>query len=257
MKMQSRRFWPLALSGLLLLALGAAAATILCGRIWRHGQLYMLQTTALQTTDQFFAGKSGTSANAATFSMAAYHALQEDQRIFSDVVAYAPLGSGRAIAQARNRTEEATGELVSGNFFSALGVKMREGRAFRPADAKYHMPVVVLSLDLWTKLFHRDPGAVGQVVYINDAPFAIFGVATEGFTGVDATRPADFWIPLESREQLPNAIPEATLQVGIMVQLARGVDPHRAAALGAPLMQRAGSPMKLSLVPMKRVAGTR
>lgn len=253
MKMRSRHSWLFTLSVLFLLALGIGAAAILSGRIWGHSQLY-----ALQTAGHSFEGQGNASTNATPFSMTTYHALQQNQQIFSNVVAYAPLGSSKAIAQARNRTEEATGELVSGNFFSVLRVKMRVGRAFRPADSAYHMPVVVLGLDLWTKLFHRDPGALGQIVYINGIPFAIFGVAAEGFTGVDPSRPVDFWIPLESRRQLPDAVPEAELHVGLMTQLVRGVDASHAAALVAPLAQtEPGSAMKISLVPVKGIVGTR
>jgi hypothetical protein len=37
--------------------------------------------------------------------------------------------------------------MVSGNFFSMLGVAMARGRAFRMADEKQHAQVAVLSYD--------------------------------------------------------------------------------------------------------------
>lgn len=177
----------------------------------------------------------------AALPVTAYEALQSDHRIFSEVAAYAPLPE-KVIASARGRTASVAGEMVSGNYFSLLRVRMLEGGPFDVDDVERHMPVAVLSLGLWTTLFHRDPGAIGQVVYIDGVPLAIFGVATEGFSGLDSAHPADFWIPL--RKNSPG--------VSVVMQLASGANPEAASREASRLSHTA-----LTLVPVPPVTGTR
>lgn len=187
-----------------------------------------------------------------------YEALSRNRRLFSDVVASAT--TRNITASARGRTASVTGEMVSGNYFSALGVRLRVGAAFNAEDVRRQMPVVVLSLDLWTKLFHRDPGAVGQPVFLGSIPFAVFGVTREGFSGVDPGHPADFWIPLES-----GALASGSGRVNsaggarLVARLSRGINPEAAAA-EASRIAGAAPPYghhRLILVPIKPATSTR
>ena len=195
---RSFRWWTLSL---VLVAVGAALALI---SFWPRPQLYSLQ--AVQDSGSY------------SVSAPVYKALEGNRRILSDLVAYAPL-SGNVMTSARGRTASAAGEMVSGNYFPTLGVRMRVGAPFNEQDVRRHTPAVVLSLDLWTKLFHRDPGAPGQTVYIDGRPFAVFGVTTEGFSGIDPRHPADFWIPLENDAN----------HLRLIARLARGIGPDAAA----------------------------
>jgi len=64
-----------------------------------------------------------------------------------------------------NQTERVEAEMVSGNFFSMLGVPAAIGRVFNSAedDQVYQgHPVVVLGYDYWVRRFSRDPGVVGK-----------------------------------------------------------------------------------------------
>src|SRR5687768_9102917 len=86
-----------------------------------------------------------------------------------------------------NRTERLEAELVSGNYFSMLGVKPAIGRVFSPEeDDRTYMghPVVVLSHGYWVSRFARDPGVVGKKILVNDHPMTIVGVSAEGFAGI-------------------------------------------------------------------------
>jgi hypothetical protein len=132
----------------------------------------------------------------------AFEALRRDRRAFSDVMAFVPLSKDTVTVHAGDGADEATGEMVSGNFFSGLGAKMLLGDGFKLEDEQRHTPVVVLSFTYWTHLYSRNPGVAGQTLYIEGIPFAILGVAGEGFTGVEPDRPTDFWIPLQSRPEL-------------------------------------------------------
>jgi predicted permease len=91
----------------------------------------------------------------------------------------------------------AMGELVTGNYFSLLGVPAFRGRMLRPADSEVpgREPVVVLSHAAWMRLFGGDPAAVGRQLQIRGVDVEIVGVAPEGFVGLDLI-PRDFWAPL-------------------------------------------------------------
>jgi putative ABC transport system permease protein len=92
---------------------------------------------------------------------------------------------------------QAMGELVTGNYFSLLGVPAFRGRMLRPSDSEApgREPVVVLSHAAWMRLLGGDPAAVGQQLQIRGTYVEIVGIAREGFVGLDLL-PLDFWAPL-------------------------------------------------------------
>src|SRR5215475_12708169 len=98
------------------------------------------------------------------------------------------------------RTELVAGELVSGNYFQALGVKPAVGRLFTPEEDdrtyKGH-PSAVLSYEYWVTRFGADPSVVGQKMIINDYPMTIVGVSAPGFTGVDPARSPQVRVPIQ------------------------------------------------------------
>src|SRR3982751_1668800 len=63
-----------------------------------------------------------------------------------------------------NQTERVDAEMVSGNYFSMLGVKPALGRLFTSAEddrvVRGH-PAVTLSYGYWVNRFDRDPNVVG------------------------------------------------------------------------------------------------
>jgi predicted permease len=100
------------------------------------------------------------------------------------------------------QTERANAELVSGNFFQALGVRPAIGRVFSPEEDdrvyKGH-PSVVLSHEYWVTRFAADPKVIGQKLLVNDYPMTIVGVSAQGFTGVDPARSPQIRIPIQMK----------------------------------------------------------
>jgi predicted permease len=85
---------------------------------------------------------------------------------------------------------------VSADFFSVLGVRLRLGRGFTAEDGPDRpRAVVVISEDLWRRVFRRDPSVVGRTMSIDGRTLTVVGVAGGGFTGVDLDR-VDLWVPL-------------------------------------------------------------
>ena len=98
-----------------------------------------------------------------------------------------------------NRTERVEAEMVSGNFFSMLGVKPALGRVFNSQeDDQTHQghPVVVLSYDYWASRFLRDPGVLGKKILVNDYPMTIVGVSASGFAGIDPAQSPQIRVPV-------------------------------------------------------------
>jgi predicted permease len=98
-----------------------------------------------------------------------------------------------------NQTERLEAEVVSGNFFTLLGVKPAVGRVFNSQedDQIYQgHPVVVLSHTYWVNRFARDPGVVGKKILVNDSPMTIVGVSAAGFAGIDPARSPQIRVPV-------------------------------------------------------------
>jgi len=98
-----------------------------------------------------------------------------------------------------NRTERLQAEMVSGNYFSMLGVKPALGRVFNSEeDDKVYQghPVVVLSYDYWVSRFARDPGVLGKKILVNDYPMTIVGVSAAGFAGIDPAQSPQIRVPV-------------------------------------------------------------
>ncbi len=145
---------------------------------------------------------TGTIDSNETFSYSVYDVLRQQSRGLTPVMAYAPLSNSKVAVRYGTQPEEAEGDMVSGAFFSGLGVKLPLGRGFTEEDERKHAPIAVLSYNYWTRRFARAPGILGQTLYVNSVGMTIVGVAAEGFEGTEAGGSTDFWIPLQSRPEL-------------------------------------------------------
>ncbi len=203
---------------------------------------------------------TGTVDSNETFSYPVYDALRSQTRALSAVMAYVPLSGSKVAVRYGVQPEEAEGDMVSGTFFSGLGVSLPLGRGFSEQDEANHAPIAVISYNYWTGRFARSPDVLGKTLYVNSVPITIVGVAAEGFEGLEGGRSTDFWIPLQSRPEL-NAwgnppedgktyIADSTWWcLRLIARLAPGVNRAQAIAQLQPVFQRSayvglGSPME-------------
>jgi predicted permease len=96
------------------------------------------------------------------------------------------------------------GQLVSGNFFSLLGVNALLGRTISPEDDRTanSQPVVVLGHAFWQQSFASDPLIVGKTLMLNGVNYSVIGVAPAGFAGLLVGIEPDFWAPTTMVEQI-------------------------------------------------------
>ncbi|HSR66730.1 MAG TPA: ABC transporter permease, partial [Acidobacteriota bacterium] len=128
---------------------------------------------------------------------------QQASQSLSDLMAYVPLSTGGEIALRYGaQPETAQVMMVSGNFFSGLGVTTVRGRALNIEDENSRAPVAVLNHAFWTRRFARDPSVLGESIFIKGVPFTIVGIAPPGFDGVVQRSQTDVWIPLQTRPEL-------------------------------------------------------
>lgn len=100
---------------------------------------------------------------------------------------------------AGDNTERVQAEMVSGNFFSMLGVKPAVGRVFSSGedDRIYGgHPVVVLSYPYWSMRFGKDPSVVGKKILVDNYPMTIVGVSAASFTGLDPVQSPQIRVPI-------------------------------------------------------------
>ncbi len=111
--------------------------------------------------------------------------------------------SGLHLERAKARVET-----VSDSYFRVLEVGMQQGRGFLAGEDNMGAPqaVAVLSYTAWQNRFGGDPGLVGHVVHLEEAPFTVVGIAPADFAGTSPER-TDVWIPTGA---LPLVYPNET-----------------------------------------------
>ncbi len=93
--------------------------------------------------------------------------------------------------------ERAWIEVVSGNYFSMLGVEPAYGRLFQTGEGETTGadPVIVLSYSYWKRRFGGDPAVVGQRLLVNRHPFTVIGVTPETFLSAQWSIAVNAFVP--------------------------------------------------------------
>jgi predicted permease len=179
-------------------------------------------------------------------SLPMYENLRTEDSAFAEMCAFASTDSALAIRlPGSEHVDLAQGKLVSGTYFSVLGVDPILGRAISADDdtAPGTHPVIVLSYRFWASRFGGDPAAVGKSFSVNGTIFTIIGVAPPEFFGETVeSNPADMWFPLSMfRQILPTQRPldqPGIFWLQVMGRLRPGVTTAQAAAQTSAIIQQ-------------------
>jgi putative ABC transport system permease protein len=172
------------------------------------------------------------------FSYPMYRDLRDQNTVFSGMLTMFPAQVG---VQWHNTPSLANSELVSGNYFSLLGLKPALGRLFIAEDSATHgaSPLVVLSYRYWTQQFASDPAVIGQDLLINGNPFTIIGVVQPGFNSIISGTLPDFFVPITMKAQMTPQWDELedrrSRWLNIVARLKPGITVHQAEAGINPL----------------------
>lgn len=130
-----------------------------------------------------------------------YRYFRDHNESFKDLVGadMVPLSLGLG-----SRGERAWGEIVTGNYFQALGVRAQFGRVLTPADdvTPGKHPVVVINDGLWRRTFGSDPAIVGRTIQLNAHPYTVIGVIEPGFMGSVVSLETELFVPMMMLPQL-------------------------------------------------------
>ena len=141
-------------------------------------------------------GQSGCS-----FSVPLIKAMREQANTFSGLAAFA--GPPQFDLSGNGPASVARGEIVSGDFFSTMGVSTILGRPLGPADdSPGAAPTIVLSYSYWKSAFGGERSAVGRTVRVNGIPCEIVGVTSPEFTNLAPGKTQDFFLPLGAMDQV-------------------------------------------------------
>jgi len=135
------------------------------------------------------------------FSYPMYRDLRDQNSVFEGMLAVFPAQVG---VQWHNNSNLARCEMVSGNYFSVLGVGPAVGRIFVPEDSATRgaSPLVVLSYRYWAQQFGSDSSVINQTIRINGNPYTIIGVAQPGFNSVITGQITDLFVPITMKAQI-------------------------------------------------------
>ncbi len=169
------------------------------------------------------------------FSIADYRDIQnQTKEVFSDVFAYQFGLDGLSVD---GKADRVMTNYVSGNYFTALGLKPALGRLILPSegDVPGADPVMVLSYSYWQTRFGGDPGIAGRKVSVDGHPVTIVGVAPRGFVGVYPILSVQGYLPMGmaiiagnpsdflTNRQVRNVPLLARLRPGVSLQQAQAV----------------------------------
>src|SRR5277367_4308739 len=169
------------------------------------------------------------------FSIADFRDVRaQSTEVFSDVFAYQFGLDGISVD---GKADRIMTNYVSGNYFSALGIKPAVGRFILPSegDVPGADPVMVIGYSYWQTRFGADPGIVGRKVSVDGHPVTIVGVAPKDFVGVYPILSVQGYLPLGmasiagnpsdfmTNRQIRNNPILARLRPGVSLQQAQAV----------------------------------
>src|ERR1051326_249527 len=171
------------------------------------------------------------------FSYPLYREFRDHNRFFDGLCAVHSQDPRVSVRRSGEDVPHAVfGKVVSGNYFSVLGVGAAAGRTLTEADDQPGAPAVaVVSYRYWRDAYGRKSSILGDSIQVNSIPFTIVGVAAPDFFGETLkSDPPDFWFPLQTERQLDRQRPLLDLfdnhWLFVLGRLKPGIDARQADA---------------------------
>lgn len=135
-----------------------------------------------------------------------YEYYRDHSQVLSGLMAYCRVPMSVRIGE---QVEQISGELVTPNYFSVLGLQAAVGRTFLADDRT----AAVIGDRLWRSRFGTDRNVIGRTIAIGRHAFTIVGIAPPGFRGVvlDWGDPPELWVPLAAFRDAVPTLPEYML----------------------------------------------
>ena len=168
-----------------------------------------------------------------SFSYDIVRALDQQREIFSGVAGFSALSLNLGQGATLNRVH---GALVTGSYYTTLGLAPAAGRLLTPEDDQPGAPpAAVISYGYWEREYARAPSVVGQTLHTNGGiALPIVGVSPRGFNGTNAAAVADITVSVASLPLFFAAskamLAPGTFWLRVLARPAPGLTPASAAA---------------------------
>src|SRR5262245_10106828 len=141
------------------------------------------------------------------YSFSGLRIMREHDQVTTGLAAFTSVRLGVSIAGQGEPT--VLGHLVSGNYFSVLGVQPVLGRLLVDDDdrAPGAHPVAVISNGYWGRRFGADPAVIGKTISLAGLPFTIIGVTPPEFFGAEVGASPEIFAPVMMAPQFIDAPP--------------------------------------------------
>jgi len=137
-----------------------------------------------------------------------FQQLEQNNRVFSGLLASSSFAQSLPITiedpgKSRDLVSEHV-SLVSGSYFSVLGISPVLGRTFTNEVDKVRdaNPIAVISYGFWRDNFAGSAAALGRSVRIHDTSFTIIGVMPPQFRGETVGVSPEIWVPLSMQAEI-------------------------------------------------------
>ncbi|HEY7569599.1 MAG TPA: ABC transporter permease [Gemmatimonadaceae bacterium] len=146
-------------------------------------------------------GRQSTASEHGTHSYPNYLTYRGATSTLSDLIGHSNFFANLSI---EGSSDLVTGELVTDNYFQALGVRPALGRTFAPDEASVigASAYAVISDRFWKTKFAGAPNVVGQTFRLNGTTYSIIGVAPPEFRGMIPAVTTQMWIPAAMGEKV-------------------------------------------------------
>jgi predicted permease len=227
------------------------------------------EPTALVSVHQDFRGVQRRRVHGARsmFSIPEYRAYRDGSQALSGVMAYSRPWT---VTLGGEFPQEIEGVLVTCNYFDVLKLRTSVGTGFTAANCQRPdaPPAVILSHQLWVRVFGADPTIAQKTITLNGLSVGVVGVAPDGFEGIDITKVAFFaptsmqpvlrpeqpfhedaqtsWLTLVGRRKKGVGMPQARAELAVIARRIDQQEPGRtttltvapATALSVPVMRQ-------------------
>ncbi len=167
------------------------------------------------------------------FSYPNYRDVRDQNQVFTDVMAYrfAPVALSH-----EGTSQRVWCYLVTGNYFSGLGLSPHLGRLITPDDDRLPgaHPVAVLGYESWQKRFGGHADMIGKEFIVNGRSYTIIGVGPKGFSGTEVIAAPEIWFPVAMQADIEPGMnlleARNAAAFSVLARLKPGVTPAQAGA---------------------------
>ena len=181
------------------LALGVGANAV----IFTAVDAILLATPGVSDTSSLVSLYNGSTDGRERFSTMSFPDFAEVRQsgVFKDTAAFSSI---QVALETNGVNESIPAELVTGNFFDVLGVRVSPGRPFLPHEDVRGTPVrvAVIAHEFWQNRLGGSPSAVGSSIVLNGQACTVVGVAPPLFAGATVGRAPEVWAPMALQQEL-------------------------------------------------------